>query len=574
MTHRRRDDGGFTIVELLVVMIIMPLVIGATAAAIIVAERNTGTTASRLADSASAQISSEYYASDVQGAQFVTTNAGVSSPAPVCVNPALTSPTLVLGLYRPATSTVDTTPTQPLSNGLSVGYWLTSDSPPQLVRDACTVTTTGGPTYYSQVPISSDVTPSGVSTAISPTQFETAASSVWTPTSSPTTTVTSATLLNSGSFSLPVASSLGFATGGKISIFFNGAFVPPVTCSPSTPTALTCTGGDGLTTAPVAASVVQQTSVSAINLSVTEPGSNYVYSLHATPRAWSTAQNSPAPTGSPYAAALVSLTTVTVSGSASITVDGNANIGGLTNVTGGGGARVTASGSINTNNNTTCGVGIQVLSGGPNGTNLCNGSATSSTPVGDPLANYIPSTFPTLTSQGCPSSVNSATSGSFTLSPGTYSCGGSGLALNVQRSVIVTLIPGVYQFQGGINVQGNGQLLVQSGGGGALLYVPSGGVSFSNGVTVNIPPLTAGQSMTTFGTTALQGLWLWQAVSDATGASLIGNEEGVSGFPPTGTAYLPGATVTVSNSATIITGRIIAKSVTLSGSSPITLSGQ
>ena len=191
-----------------------------------------------------------------------------------------------------------------------------------------------------------------------------------------------------------------------------------------------------------------------------------------------------------------------------------------------------------------------------------------------PLANYIPATFPTLTNQGCRIDVNGATNGSFTLSPGTYNCGGSALALNVQRSVIVTLIPGVYQFQGGINVQGNGQLLVGSGGGGALLYVSSGPVTFSNGVTVNIPPLTSAQSMATFGTTALQGLWLWQDASDSQGASLIGNEEGVSGNPPTGTAYLPGAAVTISNSAAITTGRIIAKSVTGSGNSPITLTGQ
>ena len=573
MIDRKRGSEGFTLVELLVVMIIMPLVIGATAAAIIVAERNSGTTQSRLVDSTSAQINSEYYASDVQGAQFVTTNGAVTSPVPVCVNPNLTSPTLVLGLYRPATSTVDTTPPQQLSNGLSVGYWLTSDSPPQLVRDACTVTTSGGPTYYSEVPISDDVTPSGVTTAISPSQFGSAASSVWTPTSSPSTTVTSATLLTGPSFSLHVASSLGFATGGSVSLFFNGAFVPPLTCLPSTPTALTCSGGDGLTTAPAGAIVTQQVSISAINLSVTEPGSSYIYSLHASPRAWSTAQIGPAPSGSPYAAALVSLTNLSVSGSASITVNGNANIGGATNVSGGAGARITAYGNVNTNGATTCGVGIKVLSGGPNGTNLCNGSATTPVPVGDPLANYIPTPFPTLTNRGCRSDVNGATNGSFTLQPGTYSCP-PGVALNVQRSVIVTLSPGVYQFQGGINVQGNGQLLVGSGGGGALLYVSSGPVTFSNGVTVNIPPLTSAQSTAVFGTTALQGVWLWQDASDSQGASLIGNEEGVSGNPPTGTAYLPGAAVTISNSAAITTGRIIAKSVTGSGNSPITLTGQ
>ena len=90
---------------------------------------------------------------------------------------------------------------------------------------------------------------------------------------------------------------------------------------------------------------------------------------------------------------LVSLTNLSVSGSASITVNGNANIGGATNVSGGAGARITAYGNVNTNGATTCGVGIKVLSGGPNGTNLCNGSATTPVPVGDPLANVFPPRF-------------------------------------------------------------------------------------------------------------------------------------------------------------------------------------
>ena len=115
----RGSEGGFTLVELLIVMVILPLVVAAVAVAIITAEKNAGTTKARLNDSTNAQITAEYFGPDVQGAQFLTTKnaAGTATTPSVCG--AGTGTTLVLGLYRPATSGV---------SPMSVGYWVTSGS--------------------------------------------------------------------------------------------------------------------------------------------------------------------------------------------------------------------------------------------------------------------------------------------------------------------------------------------------------------------------------------------------------------------------------------------------------------
>ena len=58
----------------------MPLIVGAIAAAIIVSYQDSGLAQNRLTDSSNAQISSEYFIRDVQGAQYVTT---IYAPRPV-----------------------------------------------------------------------------------------------------------------------------------------------------------------------------------------------------------------------------------------------------------------------------------------------------------------------------------------------------------------------------------------------------------------------------------------------------------------------------------------------------------
>jgi prepilin-type N-terminal cleavage/methylation domain-containing protein len=213
-------DAGFTMIELLVVLVIMPIVIGAIAAAIIISEKDSGVASSRLSDSASAQTISEYYVRDVQGAEYITTNGGASSPTTVCgASSVPAQSTLVLGLYRPNTSS---------SNELSVAYWLSPvpNSQPQqyeLVRYSCP----SGATAPIQVPITSDITSSDDVTSV-------------------TTTCPSGQLnvcITPGEFN--AAAAVGWTTT--------------------------------TTTTPPA-------SVSSVTISLTEPGSSYTYSLQAFPR--------------------------------------------------------------------------------------------------------------------------------------------------------------------------------------------------------------------------------------------------------------------------------------------------
>ena len=140
------------------VLVIMPMIVGAIAAAIVATQSNSGSTQAALSDSANAQITSEYYPRDVQGAQYVTTYDNIPTPytaqsPQLCSNPntTLTGTTLVLGLYRPATS----------SNATSVSYWTGSTSTPlpslELVRDYCTVGPSYTSTFSSEVVMSDDV---------------------------------------------------------------------------------------------------------------------------------------------------------------------------------------------------------------------------------------------------------------------------------------------------------------------------------------------------------------------------------------------------------------------------------
>jgi prepilin-type N-terminal cleavage/methylation domain-containing protein len=520
VTKGDRGDDGFTLIELLVVLVIMPLIVGAIAAAIIVSLQDSTTTKARLTDSSNAQITSTFYVGDVEGAQYVTTFnvAGPFTAQSPQVCGATAGRTLVLGLYRP---TVGATP------GLSVGYWVTPSITPALVRDSCTA---GTATPNNEVPLSDDVSPAGVSVAITPSQFATAAGSGWTPTRAATTVLTSTTL--SGTFSLAVASTSGFQIGA-VTVLTTAGY-QTITCS-GLPTANAFQNCSSPTQATVNLStpVTQPTSISGINLSATELGSGYTYSVQATPRPWSAQQSGLAASG----AALVSLGNITLTGG-TLTVAGGANIGGTATV---GGGTVTVAGSVWCANP---------------GIGLC--AANTATPVNDPLAPFVPTSATNLSAKGCPNLSHSTT-----LSPGIYSC-----KLDVVSGVSVTLNPGVYQLNGGITVGTGGRLQVGNQGGGALLYLPcpSGTcaepASFSGGATVSLPPLTAAQSLATFNTTAMQGVWLWQAATDGSTADLIGNGNGNA----TGTAYLPGAAVDLSNStAGDATGRIIASSVTMTG---------
>jgi prepilin-type N-terminal cleavage/methylation domain-containing protein len=450
-------DAGFTMIELLVVLVIMPIVIGAIAAAIIISEQDSGVASSRLSDSASAQTISDYYVRDVQGAEYLTTNSAASSPVDVCVDSSASGRTLVLGLYRPATSS-------PASNLLSVGYWVTASGANfRLVRYSCD--SSGAMT--SQVPITNDLTsPSQVTVSIAPASFQTAAAAGWTPTSTSTA------------------------------------------------------------------------SISHVTISLMEPGSEYAYSLQASPRVWDSSASGDS--GPASGAALVSLGNVTVSNTANITVDGNVDINGTLTGTG--------------------------LTAAPGHTITQNANVT------DPLSYYLP------TSVSAPGTGSTCTISATTpISAGTYAC-----LLVVQSGGNAELGPGVYALQAGIRVNAGGNLTYAGPPGqGVLLYLPCVGscsetAIFASTASVSLPPLNATQSQaaSTPSTTALQNMWFWQAASDAGISKLIGNGQG--GLT-SGIAYAPSGTIDLSNSlGSDATGEIVAGTVKTSSTSSasFTITGQ
>ena len=237
MNRHEPNDAGFTLVELLVVLVIMPMIAAAIAAAIIVTQSDSHTTQARLSDSVNAQTTSEYFVRDVQGAQFVTTNSAANPPVCTPVPGTFRTvppPTLVLGLLQ-----VDAEQ----STSLTVGYWTgTAPAPGSsalLVRAACT-TSPSGPGHSQQV-MSDDV------------QVPSAPES---PTNACATTSATSTTLPAST--IPLAS---------VAI---------------TPSQFATSASNGWTRTSTSA-----TSISSINLSVTESQSCYTYSLSASPQTWS-----------------------------------------------------------------------------------------------------------------------------------------------------------------------------------------------------------------------------------------------------------------------------------------------
>jgi hypothetical protein len=600
---RKRPEDGFTVVELLVVLVIMPLIVGAIAVAIITTEKNAGTTKSRLIDSANAQITSEYFVPDIQAAQFATTVA-VSQPfsatAPqVCGDGTGTK--LLLGLYRPVSLA---------SPYLSVGYWLTNvNGSASVVRYACSLNTTGTPPPYnatikSTVVISDDINPAVQGLAsIAPSQFSTAAAAGWTPVTASTSVATTTAIPTSGTWSppcpvttpqtpegcLPVTSTSGFDLSQPIIVTTSNGFQSIKCTGPTLPNSNVAgpstmfTGCASIShtasTAGAGFAVSQPASMSAINLSVFEPGSAYNYQLAGSPRSYGALGGSGS--GGPGVGAPALLT-----------------LGGPDSITGGANAILHVNGNVNINNGSLgCTGGPYVYAFGFGATSgpsaytpstcATGGPTTTQPAIPDPYAKILPT-------YGSPQfpyqpRVNSIPNGG-ACTPGEYT---------VAFNNCTTLQPGVYVLDQGFNTQGVGGTPITMASGtppnqGVLLYLPCNPpgapttcneqFQMSGGQSLTIPGLGVGQSAQLFGTTALQGLVLWQegrgtggnqcvptGQGDTCGARIGGTSNSLT---LTGTLYFPTAGVTIQgggNGTNISTGRIIAKSLTMAGSASSTI---
>ncbi len=83
--------------------------------------------------------------------------------------------------------------------------------------------------------------------------------------------------------------------------------------------------------------------------------------------------------------------------------------------------------------------------------------------------------------------------------------------------------------------------------------------------SINLTPLSATQSAQFFGSTALQGVSVWQDKDNSSPAALTGTAASPTSL---GTLYFPGAPLTVSGSGSgnpnIGSGRVITQSIALS----------
>ena len=290
-------------------------------------------------------------------------------------------------------------------------------------------------TRLNAVAFPGNVDPTQLSATITPSQFNTAAAVGWTPTTATTTVTQAVPDLSAGS--LPVLSTGGFVGSSPIGVRSSDGFQTlSCTVPPPPSTSFTgCSGGTG--SVDPGAQVSQSQSITNVSISVTEPGSGYTYSLQASPRVWASRLSGGLGQAGASGAAVVSLGNVTLSGNAAITVlNGNVNINGTLDVTGLTGAGITTPGGV-----------------APNTT----------TQVTDPLQPFVPSS---VTTSGIVNPPTCTITTNTTLSAGVYTC-----HLTIKSGVVI-LGPGVYQFDGGINVQG-GQLTYSGPlGQGVLIYLP------------------------------------------------------------------------------------------------------
>jgi hypothetical protein len=125
------------------------------------------------------------------------------------------------------------------------------------------------------------------------------------------------------------------------------------------------------------------------------------------------------------------------------------------------------------------------------------------------------------------------------LQPGYYS---SGLNFN-GSGYTVTLNPGIYYFDGGINVGG-----VTLNGNGVTIYMNSGQLNMNSASTINLTAPSSG---------ATKGLVIWQPASNTSQMNL----DSASSSSWKGGVYLPGAQLTLNGDSTVAGfGMIVAQS--------------
>jgi hypothetical protein len=358
--------------------------------------------------------------------------------------------------------------------------------------------------------------------------------------------------------------------------FFSPFTTAVISCVANTTTPKCHTAGSTPKTA--AHQWVTTLGVASVTLAVAEPAGKYDYNLSAAPRvanALGNAFGGCAGAGCyskpPTLLALGGFQVITERAHAHITVIGTAvlNHGWVTmsngtSLTASKVTTLTATGQIKTTDTPPSDICHLTATGAKKDT--CAGTITPTPPVH--ITSPVPDPFQGL-SDPTPETTQPCPSGSATIGPGQYKC----LLTISGTGQVVTLSSGIYEFDTGIRLGGNGTLTAKSD---VLIYLPCNKPGPGHNVDAWATQCTETLKVTNghlYAKRSLSGpyagLWFWQNKGDSNPVVLRGH----GSLTLLGILYAPGATVTLKGQAkTTSVGSLIALTFSVTNST-ITITG-
>lgn len=348
---------------------------------------------------------------------------------------------------------------------------------------------------------------------------------------------------------------------------------PVVSCSP---TATSCSASTEW---------IEASEVSSVTFAITEPSSNFSYSLTATPRTWNPASSGVGSGGIPYAPLTLldpsSCSALRVGqGTLSVNV-GNGTGNGILNIesTCSGSVTVSNGGTLAASSIVTADQGLDTIA--PNSHATYPSTEYYSNQFTDPFESLAPPTAPSGPDETCTSSLTAEANGdkltTYTCPSGVYA---SPPSFSGTDSVIVNFTgPGSYSFEQGLSIPNNVTVNFSSGayifdgetafstgnnvtmtGSNVLFYVGSGSASIGNNNSINLSALSG-----------YDGITLWDAVDSGTVTVGDNTDIGIN-FSLGGGIYMPKASLTTGSNVTLDTTFLIADTAHFGNNVDMTIS--
>lgn len=188
-----------------------------------------------------------------------------------------------------------------------------------------------------------------------------------------------------------------------------------------------------------------------------------------------------------------------------------------------------------------------------NNVDITSGSVTSGVNSADPYADANGNSLLTPPiSEPLPNGVGNSYDGLPVYNSGNYS--GPGIYTSTLKiTSSQALASGVYVFQNGLSVSGNGAVTTDSGG--VFFYVDGGSLSITGNGSVTLDPMSSPPS-------PAPNLVIWQVASDTAAMSLHGNGGAIA---IGGTIYAPKVALGVGGNGNLKVGSVVADSVSCNG---------